>query len=180
MKTIILSIAFIMCYMTHNAQDVASATQTTNYNLEANQLNTPEKLTPVYFNFHKRELRDLNKQKISPLEFLNLCRSINDTAIQIQVARYDSYTKDKQRLGLIALGSGFAAMASLGTVGTTAGQGNDAITGTFAFFGVVSVLVIPAVAIYSSVPHQKRKAVLFRDLPIVYNHYVETHYSSIY
>jgi hypothetical protein len=45
---------------------------------------------------------------------------------------------------------------------------------------VVSVLVIPAVAIYSSVPHQKRKAVLFRDLPIVYNHYVETHYPSIY
>ena len=93
---------------------------------ETNQLNTPEKLTPVYFNFHKRELRDLNKQNFSS-RILNLCRSINDTAIQIQVARYDSYTKDKQRLGLIALGSGFAAMAS-GTVGTTAGQGNDAIS----------------------------------------------------
>jgi hypothetical protein len=179
MKTITLSIAFIMCFLSHKAQDVASS-QASNYNLEANQLNTPERLTPVYFNFHKRELRDLNKQVISAVEFLNLCRTINDTAIQIQVARYDSYTKDKQRLGLIALGSGFVAMGSLGTVGATAGQGNDVITGSFAFFGVLSALVIPAAAIYSSVPHQKRKAVLFRDLPIVYNHYVETHYQPIY
>lgn len=179
MKTITLSIAFIMCFLCHKAQDVASS-QASNYNLEANQLNTTERLTPVYFNFHKRELRDLNKQVISAVEFLNLCRTINDSAIQIQVARYDSYTKDKQRLGLIALGSGFVAMGSLGSAGATAGQGNDIIAGSFAFFGALSVLVIPAVTIYSSAPHQKRKAVLFRDLPIAYNHYVETHYQPIY
>jgi hypothetical protein len=180
MKTITLSIAFIMCCLTHKAQDVLSSSPTTNYNLEANQLNTPEILSPVYFNFHKRELRDLNKKVISATEFLNLCRNINDTAIQIQVARYDSFTKDKQRLGLIALGSGFAAMGLFGSAGATAGQGNDVITGSFAFFGVVGALVIPAAAIYSSVPHQKRKAVLFRDLPVAYNHYVETHYQPIY
>jgi len=41
--------------------------------------------------------------------------------------------------------------------------------------GVVGFLAIPVVAIYSSVPHQKRKAVLYRDLPIAYNQYVESH-----
>lgn len=173
MKTIILSLAFIMCYITHKAQDVQ--TSESNYNLELHSQLSQQKLQPVYFNFRKRQLKDENKNVISPLEFLNLCRSINDSAIQSQVARYDSYTKDKQRLGLIALGSGFSAIALLGSAGVNSELGNEFVTGSCAFMGVVCVLVIPAMAIYSSVPHQRRKAVLFRDLPIVYNHYVETH-----
>lgn len=165
-----------MCFLTHQSQNETAANQSKRYHQDDQNVYMQGKLLPVYFNFHKRQLRDLNKNIISAVDFLNLCRSINDTAIQIQVARYDSYTKDKQRLGLIALGGGFSAMGLLGSAVVTGGQGNDMIAGTCAFLGVISVLMIPASAIYSSVPHQKRKAVLFRDLPVAYNQYVETHY----
>ena len=178
MKTIILSISFMICILTAKSQSYLASTQTGNYNLESEQFYSQEKLKPVYFNFRRRQLKDYQKNNIQPLEFLNLCRSINDSAIQLQVARYDECTKDKARLGVVALGGGFSAIGLLGSAAastSSGGQGNDVITGSLVCLGVVGLLAIPAAAIYSSVPHQKRKTVLFRDLPVAYNQYVESH-----
>lgn len=94
----------------------------------------------------------------------------------MQVARYDAFTKDKERLGAIALLGGFSAIGLFGSAAATAAsgaQGNEVLTGSLVCLGVVGLLAIPAAAIYSSIPHQKRKAVLFQDLPIAYNQYVE-------
>ncbi len=178
MKTFTLSIAFMICYFTGRSQTVAGPVSSANYNLESEQFYAQQKLTPVYFNFHGRQLKDFRKNSLQPLVFLSLCRSINDSAIQLQVARYDALTKDKARLGVVALGGGFSAIGLLGGVAASAssgGQGGDVVSGSLACLGLVALLAIPAAAIYSSVPHQKRKAVLFRDLPIAYNHYVESH-----
>lgn len=175
MKTITFIIAIIFCALNSKSQNENTRPCVVNDCYEIKVSENRKKLTPVYFNFRKRQLRDVNRNTISPIEFLNLCRMINDSAIQMQVAIYDSYSRDKQRLGVVALGSGFAALGLIGSSLASAGQGNDVMSGSLAFFGAVSILVIPAVAIYSTVPHQKRKGVLFRDLPIVYNHYVDTH-----
>ncbi len=138
-------------------------------------VNMPQRnLQPVYFNFRKRLLLDKYKNRIQPLEFLDLCRTINDSAIQQQVARFDGFTKDKANLGLAALGSGATAFALLGSVAVYSEQHNTNATAGFAFFGVIAAISIPAIAIYTSVPHQKRKTVLFRDLPVAYNQYVES------
>jgi hypothetical protein len=134
----------------------------------------PSHLKPVYFNFRKRLLMDSYKSRISPVDFLNLCRTINDSAVQQQIARYDGYTKDKANLGIAALGSGAATFVLLGSAVSYAGQSNTNASASFAFFGVLTLVSLPVMAIYSSVPHQKRKGVLFRDLPIAYNRYVES------
>ncbi len=175
MKTSILSIAFMLCFVTQNAQVSSFEIHSVNVDSVSKNYYSQDELSPVYFNFHKRQLKDLNKNVINPIDFLNLCRTINDTLIQIQVARYDAFTRDKQRLGLISLGSGFAAMGFLGSAAANSYQENNMVSGTLIFLGVASVLVIPALAIYSTVPHQKRKTVLFRDLPVAYNYYVERH-----
>ncbi|MES2762894.1 MAG: hypothetical protein V4677_11835 [Bacteroidota bacterium] len=174
MKTKIITLAFILFKIVTHAQNVSSCSgPITNNERISEQIVSDKKLSPVYFNYRKRQLK-YNDSKMNPIEFLHLCRSINDSAVQLQLARYDAFTKDKEKLGLVALGGGFTAIGMLGTAAGTAGQGNYVITGSLAFFGVVGVLMIPISAIYSAVPHQKRKTVLFRDLPIAYNQYVET------
>lgn len=179
MKTITLSFAFILCVFISKAQhELSSLAPTHNCNSESQQFYPQEKLKPVYFNFHRRQLKDINKNKIEPMEFLNLCRSIKDSAIQLQITRYDAFTKDKERLSVVVLGSGFATMGLLGSAGASAAsgsQGNYVVTGSLLYLGIISLITIPVTAIYSSVPHQQRKAVLFRDLPIAYNQYVESH-----
>jgi hypothetical protein len=174
MKTVTLIIAIMFFSLINKAQNENNLSKRIHNGKELTTF-FQGKLLPVYFNFRKRQLRDADNKTISPMEFLNLCRTINDNAVQLQIARYDAYTKDKQKLGVIAIGSGFSSMGLLGSAGVSSEQGNGIVTGSLAFFGVLAILVIPAVAIYSSVPHQKRKAVLFRDLPIAYNQYVETH-----
>lgn len=140
--------------------------------LQVNQSSTIEYL-PVYFNYRRRLLKYNGTQRMDGAEFLSLCRTIQDSAVQEQVARYDAYTAEKQKLGLAALGSGFAGFAFLGGAAANA-QNNETATATLAVTGVMAVLAIPVIAIYSSVPHQRRKTVLFRDLPIAYNLFVET------
>lgn len=163
---------------TGKSQNNLASAQENNHNFQSQTCFTQAKLEPVYFNYRFRKLNDSQKRTIQPLEFLHLCRSISDSAIQLQIARYDSFTKNKQRFGVVALGSGFASIALLGSAAASAssgGQANEIITGSFACLGIIGLLVIPISAISSSVPHQKRKAVLFRDLPIAYNQYVESH-----
>lgn len=187
MKTIILTLALAHITLSMNALNInkyiKSADDTINKSsapvLKPDQQTmvsfNQKELLPVYFNYRRRQLKDAQKNNISPVEFLILCRSIRDSAVQLQVARYDSFTKDKERLGVVALIGGFSAMGLFGSAAAYSGQGNDAITGSLVFLGVIGFLAIPAAAIYSSVPHQKRKSVLFRDLPIAYNQYVESH-----
>lgn len=178
MKTILITLAILFCSLNHKAQN-ENCTSSIVAGISQPSFRSG-KLTPVYFHFRKRQLRDTDKNLIQPIEFLNLCRSINDSAIQCQVARYDAFTKEKQTIGVVALGSGFGAIGLLGAASMNAadGQNSEMVTGSLAFFGVIGVLIIPVAAIYSSVPHQRRKGILFRDLPVAYNHYVETHQNN--
>lgn len=177
MKTTILTIALLFSSLIHKSQNENRRSNSPAHEYKIRESFGLTKLTPVYFNFGKRQLRDMDKNLISAIEFLNLCRTINDSAIQYQVARYDGFTKEKQKTGVVALGSGFSAIGLIGTASVAAsnGQSSDVVTGSLAVFGVIGILMIPVCAIYSSVPHQKRKGVLFRDLPVAYNHFVETH-----
>lgn len=129
-------------------------------------------LYPVYFNYRRRQLQ-CNGRRLDGMTFLNMCRSIPDSSIQEQVARYDEYTAQKQKLGFGAMGSGFAGIAFFGGA-LGSGNANPEANTVLAIMGGACVLAVPVLAIYTSVPHQKRKAVLFRDLPVVYNAYVET------
>ncbi len=176
MKILFLPLAFIVSSLICKAQVFTISHQPNKYSIEDEQVLSQGKLKPVYFNFRRRQLKDDQQKTIQPLAFLHLCRTINDSAIQMQVARYDAFTKDKERLGAIALLGGFSAIGLFGSAAATAAsgaQGNEVLTGSLVCLGVVGLLAIPAAAIYSSIPHQKRKAVLFQDLPIAYNQYVE-------
>ena len=139
-----------------------------------NQIN----LKPVYFNLKKHILKYNGTEKISEADFLQLCRSINDSAIQVHVARYDAFKQDKLKLGYYATGSGVSAILLLVTANEFNQQNNNTVSGSFSFLGALAIAAIPACAIYSRVPHKKRKAVVFRDLPIVYNRYVESLYAN--
>lgn len=163
----------MFCSLINKSQNENRLSKHTMQMEKSDSLLPTKKLTPVYFNCSKRQLKDFKKNRIDPKEFLNLCRYINDTAVQLQVARYDAFTKDKERLGLIALCGGFSAICFIGSAGASSESGNNVTTSSFAFFGIVGLLIIPVTAICSSVPHQRRKTVLFRDLPIAYNQFVE-------
>lgn len=127
---------------------------------------------PVYFNYRRRLLKYNGVARIDGISFLNMCRSIKDSAVQEQIARYDEFTSQKQKLGFAAMGSAFAAFACFG--GSVANdQGKPELTVMLVGTGAFCVIAVPVIAIYSSVPHQKRKTVLFRDLPVAYNAYVE-------
>jgi hypothetical protein len=127
---------------------------------------------PVYFNYHLRKLYYNGKGRISGAAFLELCRTINDSAVQYQISRYDGFTRKK--------GAMLIAMAINGVVGLVAVNAASAMSVSgeasplLITAGVLAILSAPVLAIATTAPHQKRKAVLFRDLPIAYNHYVES------
>ena len=180
MKTTGILFVLIICGFVSNAQTntALSVSKTDTVNVfQKQEMRLSRQITqeylPVYFNYRRRLLKYNGTQRMGGAEFLSLCRTIQDSAVQEQVARYDAYTTEKQKLGLAALGSGFAGFALLGGAAANT-QSNETVTATLAVTGVMAVLAIPAIAIYSSVPHQKRKIVLFRDLPIAYNLFVET------
>lgn len=128
---------------------------------------------PVFFNYRRRQLKYNGLRKMDPVVFLTMCRGINDSIVQGQVARYDEYTREKQKLGFGALGCGFAAFGLLGGASAIP-QGDALLPTSLVFTGVLALVAVPVIAIYSGVPHKKRKAVLFRDLPVAYNLFVES------
>lgn len=140
------------------------------------QNNSQTPCAPVYYNFFKRQLLYNGCEKISGADFLEICRGINDSAVQAQIARYDNYSLNKGKMGLVAVSAGITGFGMLLNVEQMSGsQASDQIMrGTLVTAGVIGILTIPVMAIASSVPHQRRKAVLFRDLPIAYNNYVES------
>lgn len=126
---------------------------------------------PVYFNYRRRRLVHKGRP-LDGLLFLKMCRAIGDSAVQEQVARYDELSREKQRLGFGMLGSSFTGFALLGGVISNS-AGEPELSSMLGLASGIAILAVPAMAIYSSVPHRQRKAVLFRDLPIAYNAYVE-------
>lgn len=126
---------------------------------------------PVYFNYRRRRLV-YKGQPLDGVLFLKMCRTIGDSAVQEQVARYDELSREKQRLSFGMLGSGFTGFALLGGVISNS-SGEPELSSMLGLASGIAILAVPAIAIYSSVPHQQRKTVLFRDLPIAYNAYVE-------
>jgi hypothetical protein len=109
-------------------------------------------------------------------DFLSLCRSLNDLAIQDQIARYDQLTRKKRALigGMISCAivgyvTMFASMISVSGSGPYNANGYTAMAiGAAVFF-----IGTPAFAISTAFPHQKRKEIVFRDLPAAYNFYLE-------
>ncbi len=131
-----------------------------------------DKLRPVYFNYSKRRLFTNNKMPLNGRHFLELCRGIDDPRIRHQIRKYDQLTSNKKKLigAMIAAGVAgyFGLIASTGMINSS---GPDA----YIVMGVSAaslVIVTPILAISTSIPHQKRKEILFRDLPEAYNFYV--------
>jgi hypothetical protein len=131
---------------------------------------------PVYFNYRRRQL-SYHGKRLDGAGFLRMCRSIPDSAVQEQLARYDDFTAQKQKLNFGMACAGFAGMAFFGGALNTESRHAE----TNAMLGLtaaICILTVPVMGIYTTVPHQKRKAVLFRDLPIAYNAYVESQYQN--
>lgn len=126
---------------------------------------------PVYFNYRRRVLQ-YDGRRIEGPDFLEMCRSIPDSSIREQVKQYDAYTAQKQKLVFSLLGSSFAGMACIGGALGNASPSTGA-NDLLIFTGAACLLATPVIAICTSGPHRRRKTVLFRDLPVVYNAYVE-------
>lgn len=130
---------------------------------------------PVYYNFSRRKLYNNDKMVLNPKSFLEMCRGINDLNIQHQIRKYDELTRNKKKLlgAMIVCGVGgyVGLMSSMIMTSSSGGYNNDGYTvmgiSAFALF-----IVTPALAISTTVPHQRRKEILFRDLPEAYNFHV--------
>ncbi len=97
--------------------------------------------------------------------------------MQEQLARYDDLTAQKQKLNFGMASAAFAGMAFFGGALNTE-SGHAETNAMLGLTAAVCILAVPVMGIYTTVPHQKRKAVLFRDLPIAYNAYVESQYQN--
>ena len=129
---------------------------------------------PVYYNFERRQLFYNGSEKISGKDFLEICRSINDSLIQIQLDRYDEYTRKKIALTVGAIVLGCTAYATLLGSAVATDQENPSMQISLVVCGLTSLIATPICAIGTSSPHHKRKEILFRDLPIAYNNFVES------
>ncbi len=132
-----------------------------------------DKLRPVYFNYTKRRLYSSNKMPLNGLHFLEVCRNINDPNIRLQIRRYDQLTSNKRKLVTATILCGVGGYITLMASALSASSGY-ATEGSYAGIGIgaVALLATPFLAISTGIPHQKRKEILFRDLPEAYNFHV--------
>lgn len=132
-------------------------------------------LKPVYYNFSRRRLYTNNKMPLNHRHFLELCRGINDPGIQHQIRKYDQLTSNKKKLIGAMIFTGVAGyITTMGSMVAVSGSGRTP-EGAYTALGIglASLFIVtPALAISTSLPHQKRKEILFRDLPDAYNFYV--------
>jgi hypothetical protein len=132
-------------------------------------------LQPVYFNYTKRRLYSHNKMPLNGRHFLDLCRGINDSGIQHQVRRYDQLTSNKRKIlgAMITCGvAGYITMIGSMMALSTSGPTPEGAYTTLGIGAASLFIATPILAISSGIPHQKRKEILFRDLPEAYNFHV--------
>ena len=135
--------------------------------------NDCDRLKPVYYNFTKRRLYSSNKTPLNGAHFLELCRSINDPNVQHQIRRYDELNSRKKKLVAATIVCGVTGYVTLVTSAMSASS-RYATDAPYIGMGIgaVAMLATPFLAISTTVPHQKRKEILFRDLPEAYNFHV--------
>lgn len=169
MKKIVYYTVFLLVLSQTKAQQIVASSASLQTSISENQI--PE-IQPVYFNYSRRQLLYNKDTRINPAYFLKLCRNINDAQVKNQIARYDQLTRNKKILVSAMFASGITGfslmMASNGMYGTgVSTQSQYAVL----FSGLGLLLATPVLAISTSIPHQKRKQILFRDLPNAYNFY---------
>jgi hypothetical protein len=173
MKTIFYIITFCFCIQ-YNTK-----AQFNSYQLDEIgpgpilQKNSNDGLKPVYFNFTKRRLYSSSKMPLNAAHFLESCRGINDPNIQFQIRRYDKLTSNKKKLVAATIICGVGGYV---TFLMSAAYGMSSYANDRHYIGMAvggaALLATPFLAISTSVPHQKRKEILFHDLPEAYNFHV--------
>lgn len=175
MKTIFYLIAFCFCL------EFNTKAQFNSYQIDGSEpgliakKNDCDALRPVYYNFTSRRLYYSNKMPLNGRHFLELCRGMNDPRIQHQIRRYDQLTSNKRKIlgAMIACGIG-GYITTMASVVAMSGSGHTP-EGAYTTLGIglASLFIAtPVLAISSGIPHQKRKEILFRDLPEAYNFHV--------
>ena len=124
-------------------------------------------LLPVYFSYNKRKLI-LNGKRMSGIALVNMCRSINDPCVQEQLKCYDQLSTNKRWILTSTAFCGANTFVMICATSSTT-QNNSAI---WASCALASAIAAGVTAICSSIPHQKRKIIMFHDLPIAYNNYL--------
>jgi hypothetical protein len=176
MKTsiIYISLFYLVLQLKINAQ-------ANRYQLDENVSNQLELkngcdvLRPVYYNFSRRRLYTGNQMPLNGNRFLEMCRSLNDPGIQSQIRRYDQLTSNKRKLVgamlICGIGGYVTMMGSLLAASNSYAYDRSPYIGMG--IGAISLFIAtPILAISTGIPHQKRKEVVFRDLPEAYNFYV--------
>ncbi len=135
--------------------------------------NDCDKLKPVYYNFSKRRLYASNKMPINGRHFLELCRGINDPNVRLQIRRYDQLTSNKKKLVTATILCGVGGYLTL-VYSASMLSSRYATDRTYIGVGIgaAALIATPFLAISTGIPHQKRKEILFHDLPEAYNFYV--------
>lgn len=178
MKTIFYLLAF--CFCTQNIKAQSDSYQIDEFEPgTAVMKNDRDKLKPVYYNFTRRRLFTSNKVPLNGQHFLQLCRGINDEHVQLHISRYDQLTSNKKKIlgAMFICGiGGFIGMVASSSMMGSYSYGYER-QNAYTVFGISAAslfLATPILAISSGIPHQKRKEILFHDLPEAYNFYVTT------
>lgn len=133
-----------------------------------NPKNIKQDFEPIYFSYKKRQLI-YKGQKIRGEKLVAICRNIPDSAIQEQINCYDNLSNNKKWILGSTIICGISAIILMNAATLIPSESNIYMSLTGLGAGLSSGIT----AICSSIPHQKRKIIMFRDLPIVYNQYVE-------
>jgi len=135
--------------------------------------NEDDKLKPVFYNFTRRRLYTSNKMPLNGQHFLELCRNISDPNVQLQIRRYDQLSHNKKKLVTATLLCGIGGYVTL-VASTMSGLSQYSTNRHYIGMGIgaAALLATPFLAISTGIPHQKRKEILFHDLPEAYNFYV--------
>lgn len=181
MKKIIIALVLIVA-KTSTAQ-LSINTNLINLKIDSCEIVQPSvkqsSLTPIFYTYSKRKIY-LNNKPINSVLFLESCRGINDSLIQIEIERYDALTENKKRLLISSLTCVVGAFGfSVASLSSTSNGNNSTTSYLFGVCAVSAGIASIATLISTTEPHQKRKEILFRDLPIVYNRYVEIYNSKL-
>lgn len=175
MKTIYYLIAFCFCIQ-YNSKAQANFYRLDEFETEpVIKKNVCDGLKPVYYNFSKRRLYSSNKMPLNGRHFLDLCRGINDERVELQIRRYDQLSANKRKLVTATIICGVGGyLTFIGSVmNASSGYSHNGSPYVAMGIGAAALFIAtPILAISTGIPHQKRKEILFRDLPEAYNFHV--------